>query len=200
LVALLLRAGEPVPDDVLVETLWGENAPPSARKALQVQVSRLRARLDAAAERLVTTAAGYRLDVAPGEIDAARFEALCARAGREEPGAAAVTLGEALALWRGPALADLRYEAFVQGEIARLEERDARSPGNSVVLRGPRRPIAAAAHPTTSASAEMLRPITHRGANPWTNLTPDRPGESEGRSTRKRRSPSSAPSTWSPTV
>jgi predicted ATPase/DNA-binding SARP family transcriptional activator len=122
LAALLLRAGEPVPDDVLVEVLWGEEARAGARSALQVQISRLRARLGAAAERLVTTPAGYRLDVAWDELDASRFEALCARARREEPAAAAATLTEALALWRGPALADVRYESFAQAEIGRLEE------------------------------------------------------------------------------
>lgn len=120
--ALLLHAGEPVPDDLLVQAVWGDEAPSSARKALQVQVSRLRSRLGAAAERLVTSGAGYRLDVADGALDADRFQALCARARREEPAVAAATLAEALALWRGPALADLRYETFAQADIARIEE------------------------------------------------------------------------------
>ena len=122
LLALLLRAREPVPPDVLIEALWGDNAPPSPTRALQVRVSRLRARLGEAADRLVTTPAGYRLDVAPDEIDASRFEALCARARGEDPAAASATLAEALALWRGPALVDVRYDAFAQPEIARLEE------------------------------------------------------------------------------
>ena len=122
LLALLLHAREPVPPDVLIEALWGDNAPPAPRRALQVRVSRLRARLADAADRLVTTPAGYRLDVAPDEIDASRFEALCARARGEEPAAASATLAEALALWRGPALVDVRYDAFAQPEIARLEE------------------------------------------------------------------------------
>jgi DNA-binding SARP family transcriptional activator/predicted ATPase len=122
LVALLLRAREPVAPDVLVQALWGEEASATARKALQVHVSHLRGRLGTAAERLVTTPAGYRLDVAPHECDAGRFEALCARAAALEPAAAAQSLAEALSLWRGPALADLRYESFLQPEIARLEE------------------------------------------------------------------------------
>ena len=122
LAALILHVGEPVATDVLAQALWGDEAPPSARKTLHVEVSRLRARLGAAAERLVTTPAGYRLDVAPDEIDAGRFEALCARARAEEPSSAAASLTEALDLWRGPALADLRYDAFVHAEAARLEE------------------------------------------------------------------------------
>ena len=119
---LLLRAGEPVPGDVLAQALWGDEATSSGRKALQVQVSRLRSRLGVAAKRLVTSGAGYRLDVADGELDSDRFEALCVRARGEEPAVAAATLAEALALWRGPALADLRYETFAQADIARIEE------------------------------------------------------------------------------
>jgi predicted ATPase/DNA-binding SARP family transcriptional activator len=120
--ALLLHRGEPVPHDVLLQGLSGDEASPSGRNALQVQVSRLRTRLGKASERLVTSGAGYRLDVGEGELDADRFETLCARARHEQPAVAAATLAEALALWRGPALADLRYEAFAQAEIARLEE------------------------------------------------------------------------------
>ena len=126
LAALLLRAGEPLSSDVLIQALWGENAPPTAAKALQVHVSRLRARLGTAATRLVTTPAGYRLDVAPDELDARRFERLGARARRERADGrlvdAAATLTAALELWRGSPLADLRYETFAQAEIARLEE------------------------------------------------------------------------------
>ena len=122
LTALALRAREPVPADVLVQALWGDDAPSSARRALQVRVSRLRARLGPAADRLVTAPTGYRLDIAPDEIDATRFEALCTRARGEESAAASATLADALALWRGPALVDVRYETFAQPEIARLEE------------------------------------------------------------------------------
>ena len=126
LAALLLRAGEPVSADLLIEALWGDEAPPSAARTLHVHVSRIRAELGSAATRLVTTPAGYRLDVAADELDARRFERLSAHAdedranGRLEP--AATKLAEALSLWRGPALADLRYESFAQADIARLEE------------------------------------------------------------------------------
>jgi predicted ATPase/DNA-binding SARP family transcriptional activator len=120
--ALLLNAGKPVAEDVLLQALWGNEASRTRRKALQVQVSRLRARLGRASERIVTSDAGYHLVVGDGELDAARFEALCGRARGEQPAEAAATLAEALALWRGGALADLRYEPFAQAEIARLEE------------------------------------------------------------------------------
>ena len=58
----------------------------------------------------------------PGELDADRFEQACRRGGELPPREAAVVLREALALWRGPALADQRYEAWAQPEIRRLEE------------------------------------------------------------------------------
>src|SRR5690349_283701 len=121
LALMILHAREPVPTEVFLETLWGDGARPSGRKTLQVQLSRLRDRLGAEADRLVTTPAGYRLDIAPEELDAGRFERLCARAADEDAATAAATLAEALALWRGPVLADLRYEPFAQAEISRLE-------------------------------------------------------------------------------
>ena len=62
------------------------------------------------------------LNVDPEEIDLGRFERLVSDAQRAQPSAAAVLLREALALWRGPPLADLAYESFAQAEIARLEE------------------------------------------------------------------------------
>jgi hypothetical protein len=62
------------------------------------------------------------LRVDPSELDLARFEQLAAEARRADPETAARKLREALALWRGPPLADLAYEPFAQAEIARLEE------------------------------------------------------------------------------
>ena len=76
--------------------------------------------------RLVTRPPGYLFRAVPDEVDLSRFERLLAQ-GRQAlaDGAAAEAadiLAEALALWRGPALADFRYEPFAQAEIARLEE------------------------------------------------------------------------------
>ena len=126
LAVLLLRRGEPVTPDVLIQALWGAEAPPTAARTLHVHVSRLRHRLETAAERLHTDAAGYRLVVESGELDAERFERgvyegrTLLAAGRAQE--AASRLNRARALWRGPVLADLRYEAFAQAEITRLEE------------------------------------------------------------------------------
>ena len=123
--ALALKAPEPVAVDVLIETLWGDDPPGGAVRALQKQVSRLRQRLGADAP-LHHRPAGYVLEIDRAAVDAHRFEELL-RAGRaaldaEHPQAARDDLEAALALWRGPALADHRFETFAQFEIARLEE------------------------------------------------------------------------------
>ncbi|MCC6223503.1 MAG: tetratricopeptide repeat protein [Thermoleophilia bacterium] len=121
---LLLCANELVTRDVLIDRLWGEHPPATAANALQVQVHALRRLLGP--ERIATDGPGYRLELAPHELDSSRFERLTGR-GRSElsagkPEAAAAALREALALWRGPALADVAYESFAQAEIARLDE------------------------------------------------------------------------------
>ena len=128
LALLLLRANDVVSVDALVEGLWGESQPKTAAHALQVFVSDLRKALRAVGEdgRIVTQAPGYRIDVRPGELDLERFEQL-ARDGRAalaggETAAAAETLREGLALWRGEPLADFAYEPFAQATVARLEE------------------------------------------------------------------------------
>ncbi|MGC7098442.1 BTAD domain-containing putative transcriptional regulator [Amycolatopsis lurida] len=105
---LLARRGRPVPVGVLTDALWGERPDPRAPKKLQLHVHRLRAILDTP-ERLSFGAAGYRLHVRPGELDADRFEAL-AEAGiataRRDPQRAVESLRAALALWHGNAFAD----------------------------------------------------------------------------------------------
>jgi DNA-binding SARP family transcriptional activator len=119
LAVLLLHANELVSTDRLVDQLWGAAPPATAAKSIQVYVSRLRKVLG---DRLATRAPGYVLRVEPSELDLVRFEQLAGEARRAAPGSAARKLREALALWRGPALADLAYESFAQVEIARLEE------------------------------------------------------------------------------
>lgn len=128
LAILILDAGSVIPADQLVDELWGEAPPKSAPHLLHVYVSSLRKAfgLGGGRERLVTRAPGYQLEADDDEIDACRFERLLG-AGRRALAAgdaawASETLREALALWRGPALADFTYEPFAQAEIARMEE------------------------------------------------------------------------------
>jgi DNA-binding SARP family transcriptional activator len=131
LALLLLRANEVVSSDQLVEELWAGAPPASGAKGLHVHVSRLRRALaaghsDLDGERLVTTAGGYVLRVGPEELDVQRCERLIGEgrsllaAGR--PDQALAALSGAVELWRGDVLADFQYDAFAQGEIARLGE------------------------------------------------------------------------------
>jgi DNA-binding SARP family transcriptional activator len=120
LAMLLLHANQVVSTDRLIDALWAASPPFTCGKSIQVYVSRLRKALGN--NRLVTQAPGYVLYVDPTELDLARFEQLVAEARRASPEAASSKLREALALWRGPPLADLAYEQFAQAEIARLEE------------------------------------------------------------------------------
>jgi predicted ATPase/class 3 adenylate cyclase len=106
----LLHANEPVSSERLIDALWAERPPDTAQAALQVHVSKLRKALGP--ERIQTRAPGYLFRLESRELDASHFETLL------EEGRAR----EALALWRGPALADFRYESWAQGESARLDE------------------------------------------------------------------------------
>ena len=128
---LLLHANEVVSSDRLIEELWGGEAPASAAKSLQVHISRLRRALtgehgNSADNVVVTLGGGYLIRVAPGALDCERFEALVEQGAQElvdgAPARALTSLEEALALWRGPPLADFAYESFAQPEIARLDE------------------------------------------------------------------------------
>jgi predicted ATPase/DNA-binding SARP family transcriptional activator len=125
LAMLLLHANEPVSAERLAIALWGEDAPAGAAKTIQVHVSRLR-RVLGERDVLVTTPAGYLLRVRPGELDADRFKQLVAEGHQAladgAPEHAGHALRDALSLWRGPALADVGFEAFAQAEIARLED------------------------------------------------------------------------------
>ena len=120
LALLLLHANEPVSADALIDRLWGERPPATAAKVLQVQVWRLRKTLGS--DAVITRAPGYLLQVGADELDLARFEQLVGEARGAAPAAAAATLREALALWRGTPLADVAHEEFAGAEVARLEE------------------------------------------------------------------------------
>jgi len=132
LAMLLLHANEVVSSDRLIDELWASEGSEEGSKALQVAISRLRKVLEPgraagqAGRVVVTRSPGYELHVEPDELDQQRFEALVGE-GRSaltagDPRQASAKLGEALHLWRGPPLADLAYESFCQGEMARLEE------------------------------------------------------------------------------
>jgi DNA-binding SARP family transcriptional activator/tetratricopeptide (TPR) repeat protein len=110
LAVLLLNANRAVSRDRLIEALWGERAPGTATKALQVYVSHLRKAIGR--DRILTRSPGYELRVEPGQLDLERFDELVA----------SQELEKALGLWRGSPLADFAYEPFAQAEIARLEE------------------------------------------------------------------------------
>jgi DNA-binding SARP family transcriptional activator len=110
LAVLLLRANRVVSRDDLVDAIWGERAPETATKALQVYVSQLRKALGR--DRILTRAPGYELRVEPGELDLQQFTQLVESR----------RFAEALRLRRGAPLADFAYEPFAQSEIARLDE------------------------------------------------------------------------------
>ncbi|MFC8918128.1 ATP-binding protein [Streptomyces sp. NPDC057116] len=123
LARLALDAGRAVRPGTLVEDLWGDTPPADPVNALQSLVSRLRG-LAADPSSLVHGPAGYRLAVEPAAVDALRFADL-ARTGHEllarsRPDEAAEVLREALGLWHGPALADVREAPFAAGEAERL--------------------------------------------------------------------------------
>jgi DNA-binding SARP family transcriptional activator/Tol biopolymer transport system component/predicted Ser/Thr protein kinase len=120
---LILRAGRLVPVETLIDAVWGEEPPRTARNTLQTYVFRLRRAIGE--DRIEGSGAGYALRAQPAEIDATRFETLVRQArglAPTDPEGAASRFREALAIWRGPALADLADEHSLRGDIARLEE------------------------------------------------------------------------------
>jgi DNA-binding SARP family transcriptional activator/predicted ATPase len=123
LAILLLNANRTVSREQLIDSLWGEDVPDSAQKMVQIQVSHLRKALPE--PRLHTRQPGYLLEVREEELDLARFERAVADGRRAlaqgDPENATERLGDALALWRGPALAECS-EPFARHEGARLEE------------------------------------------------------------------------------
>ena len=120
LAALLVHHGQVVSTERLVDLLWGEQPPKTATTSLQNAVSQIRRELGA--DVVETRAPGYMLAVEPDALDAVRFETLLGQARGAPAAERAQLLRAALALWRGPALADLAGEEFTQGEIRRLEE------------------------------------------------------------------------------
>jgi DNA-binding SARP family transcriptional activator len=126
---LLLHPNRAVSADQLLDAVWGADAG-RAVKRLHTSVARLRKTLDTDGSNggptLKTVIGGYMLTVEPGQLDADVFQAGVEDGRRAldegEAARAAGVLRDALGLWRGPALAEVAYEAFAQGEIRRLEE------------------------------------------------------------------------------
>ncbi|WP_200308805.1 AfsR/SARP family transcriptional regulator [Streptomyces adelaidensis] len=125
LAVLLLRAGQVVPADVLVDVIWGDEPPDTARALVQTYVSALRRALPGeAAEAIETRPPGYVMRPGVGRVDLAEFEARTTDGRRAaadgDHEAAARLLREALELWHGPALGGVGEG--LRGEAGRLEE------------------------------------------------------------------------------
>ena len=120
---LLLRANRDVTQDQLIDLVWDDEPPPTARGSLQAYVSRLRVLLGA--DRIEGRGGTYVLHAAPEEVDSSRFEGMVEQARHSvtgDPGSAVATYRAALGLWRGPALADLADVASLRPAVVRLEE------------------------------------------------------------------------------
>ncbi|GAA1014488.1 SARP family transcriptional regulator [Acrocarpospora pleiomorpha] len=124
LAALVLRRGLVVPVDMLVDEVFGEDPPRSARNALQTYVTRLRQALGPLGGVIVTRAPGYVLEAPAEAVDAERFTLLLDQA-RQSPQALTL-LDQALALWRGPMAAELGPDAIRLTEL-RLAAREDRA-------------------------------------------------------------------------
>ncbi|WP_225845200.1 BTAD domain-containing putative transcriptional regulator [Streptomyces sp. HPF1205] len=125
LTALALRPGRVIGADALIDEVWDGEAPAGATGALQALVGRLRKAIGH--EAVGSVDGGYRLEAAPEDVDLHRFGRLAEEGARAladgDPVKAVGLLGDALALWRGPALADLpdRATAAVRTESLRLD-------------------------------------------------------------------------------
>src|SRR4051794_20695257 len=123
LARLVIDANRAVSTSQLVDDLWGDDVPETARKMIQVYVSHLRKVLPA--DVLVTRPPGYLLELPPESIDLIRFMRLRdegrAALGADDARTAAARFRDALELWRGPALAEFS-EPFARTEAAHLDE------------------------------------------------------------------------------
>ncbi|GHE59087.1 AfsR/SARP family transcriptional regulator [Streptomyces griseoaurantiacus] len=130
LTVLALRPGRTVPAGFLVEEVWTGAPPADAPGALQALVGRLRRALGA--DAVESAAGGYRLAAGADDVDLHRFERLTGEGLRAladgDAAKAAAVLDDALALWQGPALADLpdRTGESARWEARRLDARRAR--------------------------------------------------------------------------
>ena len=125
LASLVVANSRTLSTDELIDAVWGETPPASARKLLQVYVSQLRKALPDWAP-IRTRPPGYGLELPAGSLDAERFEQLTTEAAAAleagNPSLAASLAERGLALWRGRAYADVAYDDFARTEASRLEE------------------------------------------------------------------------------
>jgi len=121
LTLLLLRANEVVSTEYLVDALWGERPPPTAKASIQNSISALR-RLVGSDMLVTKPPRGYKLELESDSLDLHRFERLVRDAAGREPAERALLLREALDLWHGEPLAEVAFEPFAAAEIRRLEE------------------------------------------------------------------------------
>src|SRR6266511_977458 len=132
LAKLLLHANQVISTDELIDTVWGEQPPPTVRQSLQNHVAALRRVIEQAGtpagqpRTLLTRDPGYLLQVDPDQIDLHRFRRMVdqGRAALEggERRTATKLLHEAVALWRGPALADVVAAGVSWPELAGIDE------------------------------------------------------------------------------
>jgi DNA-binding SARP family transcriptional activator/basic membrane lipoprotein Med (substrate-binding protein (PBP1-ABC) superfamily) len=122
LATLLLRAGDIVGVETLVEELWGDRPPPSALHSLEVYVSRIRQLLDGTGPRLVRRGAGYAIELSEASLDSQQFVALAAAVAADEPATTVERAESALGLWRGRVLADVELGPGARTDAERLEE------------------------------------------------------------------------------
>lgn len=122
LAMLLLAAGQVISTDRLVDELWGDQPPTDSAAALRNQMSRLRRLIGASPDDLAAGGGGYRLRLRRSQLDAARFEDLLGCVRNEDGEAALERLDQALALWRGRALAEFADRPFAAPDAVRLEE------------------------------------------------------------------------------
>jgi DNA-binding SARP family transcriptional activator len=120
LALLLLDANRVVSTDRLIDALWGEQPPRTAVTSLQNFVSQLRKQLGP--DVVQTKAPGYLLRVGPDQLDLDRFRRLATAARAEQQERRSAMLSDALALWRGPPLAEFRFDPWAQNAIAHLED------------------------------------------------------------------------------
>ncbi len=132
LAVLLARANETVSVDSLIDAVWADRSPRTAERTVHAYVARIRRALEPSRQKgsghvvVITIGRGYRLVVAPTQLDSARFETL-ARSGRErlhrgDTAGAATDLAAALAEWRGDAYGEFADVAGCAAEAARLDE------------------------------------------------------------------------------